>query len=246
MLKKRNRNQICPRCKSKDISPDLSASAITLLNNNFTNYKCNKCGYKGTFFPIIEKVGKSKIKMKQIKIKNIKSLKKEKKAQIMGMSFEMIFAILLTAIFLFAAIFAIKHFIDLKNCSDTVSYFSNLQSKIDEVWSSEYTKNTYFSGPTALTAICFVNVSLGKNIGTQQNKELIEQIWAKAKDYESSSFNVFLWPTAKAKACGVPVYKTIQHISLPTQNPLCFFNSQGMIKINLEKGYDDSLVRIVK
>ena len=40
---------ICPRCKSRDIVPDMSLTTFgegTLANA----YICNKCGYRGQFF----------------------------------------------------------------------------------------------------------------------------------------------------------------------------------------------------
>ncbi|MBR9701269.1 hypothetical protein GOV11_05390 [Candidatus Woesearchaeota archaeon] len=46
--------RFCPRCKSEDISPDLSVNAIG-KGSIFNSYICNKCGYSGEFFP--EKMG---------------------------------------------------------------------------------------------------------------------------------------------------------------------------------------------
>jgi predicted RNA-binding Zn-ribbon protein involved in translation (DUF1610 family) len=43
------RVMICPKCKSRDIVPDISLDAYssgTLANS----YKCNNCGYTGQFF----------------------------------------------------------------------------------------------------------------------------------------------------------------------------------------------------
>lgn len=49
MAKKR----ICPKCRSTDISPDLSAESYG-KGSMFNAYKCNKCGYKGEFFPEVD------------------------------------------------------------------------------------------------------------------------------------------------------------------------------------------------
>jgi transposase-like protein len=38
---------VCPRCGSADFSPDLSSS---ILYSGFNSYRCNSCGYTGTFF----------------------------------------------------------------------------------------------------------------------------------------------------------------------------------------------------
>lgn len=39
---------ICPKCKSRDVSPDMD---IKLHGGMFANaFKCNNCGYSGQFF----------------------------------------------------------------------------------------------------------------------------------------------------------------------------------------------------
>ena len=181
----------------------------------------------------------------------IKRIVKGKRAQIFGMSFEMIFSILLAAVFLIAAFFAIKHFLDLKKCGDMSKYMSDFQNKIDELGGSEFTQGASFSSPTPLTAICFINVSKVIKIGNQDNEELIEDVYNAASHY-SGDFNAILWPLKTVKGCignERSAYRKIAHIALPKQNeqnPLCFFNVDGVITIGLEKRYESPLVNIVK
>jgi len=40
---------MCPKCKSKNISADLSAQAYG-QGSFFNQYKCNDCDYTGQFF----------------------------------------------------------------------------------------------------------------------------------------------------------------------------------------------------
>ena len=42
--------RICPKCKSKYISPDFSRQTFG-EGSEFNSYKCNGCGYRGIFFP---------------------------------------------------------------------------------------------------------------------------------------------------------------------------------------------------
>ena len=51
--------RICPKCKSTDISPDLSIQSYG-QGSFFNGYKCNKCGYSGQLFPEIKKSSKNK------------------------------------------------------------------------------------------------------------------------------------------------------------------------------------------
>jgi RNase P subunit RPR2 len=47
------KQRICPKCKSTDVSPNLSSQAVAI--GTFQNeYICNKCGYESMFFPEIE------------------------------------------------------------------------------------------------------------------------------------------------------------------------------------------------
>lgn len=66
--------KICPRCGSKDISPDFSKESYG-KGTFFNSWKCNKCGYKGQFFIEIEK-NKIKENKEQNNACNKKSLKK--------------------------------------------------------------------------------------------------------------------------------------------------------------------------
>jgi Zn ribbon nucleic-acid-binding protein len=59
--------QICPKCKSTDISKDFSVQSYG-QGSFFNQYKCNKCGYTGQFFPSVTK----KVKKKKKKVKKKK------------------------------------------------------------------------------------------------------------------------------------------------------------------------------
>ncbi len=45
--------RICPKCKSKNISADLSASSFA-KGSVFNQFKCNNCGYIGIFYPEVK------------------------------------------------------------------------------------------------------------------------------------------------------------------------------------------------
>lgn len=47
--------RVCPKCGSKDVSPDLTRSAYG-AGTIFNSWKCNNCGYRGIFFPEVEEV----------------------------------------------------------------------------------------------------------------------------------------------------------------------------------------------
>lgn len=58
--------KICPKCGSTEVIP--SVGGIT------GSWKCKKCGFSGTIFPEVEKLGKEK--KRKIKRENEKKWKK--------------------------------------------------------------------------------------------------------------------------------------------------------------------------
>ena len=42
--------RICPKCKSKNVSPDFSLKTFG-EKSEFNKFKCNKCSYSSIFFP---------------------------------------------------------------------------------------------------------------------------------------------------------------------------------------------------
>jgi transposase-like protein len=53
--------RICPKCKSKNVSVDLSVRAYG-QGSIFNSYTCNDCGYTSILFPEITKEKKVKKK----------------------------------------------------------------------------------------------------------------------------------------------------------------------------------------
>ena len=45
---------ICPKCKSKNVSPDFSLKTFGEASE-FNKFKCNKCDHSSIFFPEIDK-----------------------------------------------------------------------------------------------------------------------------------------------------------------------------------------------
>ena len=46
--------RFCPKCKSKNVSPDFSLQTFG-EKSEFNKFKCNNCGHSSIFFPEIEK-----------------------------------------------------------------------------------------------------------------------------------------------------------------------------------------------
>ena len=50
--KKEEYLRFCPKCKSKNVSPDFSIKTFG-EKSEFNKYKCNNCGFSSIFFPEI-------------------------------------------------------------------------------------------------------------------------------------------------------------------------------------------------
>jgi hypothetical protein len=61
MDKMMTKQRICPRCKSMDVSADMSSQAVAIGTFN-NSYICNKCGFESMFFPEIEITEKKQTK----------------------------------------------------------------------------------------------------------------------------------------------------------------------------------------
>lgn len=156
------------------------------------------------------------------------------------MSFSMIFSIILIIFFIAVAFMAIKYFLRMQNCAKIGSFVSDFQTKITEAWDSQkssYELKTVL--PTNIKYVCFADLS--KNIG-DVNQDVLDELEFYAGGTAS---NMFLYP--KDKTCDMPVHN-IKHLDIAkitnAQNPHCIEVKDGMVYIQIQKGYADRLVSV--
>ncbi len=167
----------------------------------------------------------------------INLIKRNRKAQIFGMPFSVIFSLFLIAIFILVAFFAIKYFLNIKRCNEIGLFIDDLQTEINKAWNSESSSKTFErSLPAGIEYICIANLSKKADV---EGKE--KEIYNELRKSEKYSDNLFFYP--KKKAC-IPSTK-IQHIKI-ISNPYCIPIKQGKVKIKIEKGFYDALVKIIK
>jgi len=165
--------------------------------------------------------------------------KRGKKAQqIFGMQFSTIFSVLLIAFLIAVAFFAIKHFLEIKNCSQIALFVEDLNTEIENAWKSA-TSEKVFSGdlPSGIQYVCFADLS--KDANTEDTEE--EKIYNELRRNADYTANLFFYP--RKKDCIAS--SNIEHISTEElTNPYCFKVVDGKIRITIEKGFYDSLVKI--
>jgi hypothetical protein len=179
--------------------------------------------------------------MKKRKInKNNFNYKSNKKAEgFMGMSFSMIFAIILIVFFIIVAFIAIKSFLDVKNCAQLGIFYQDFQDTITGIWDSTSNHQTFPAMlPTSVKYVCFADFS--KQI-TGPNEDIGNDL----SIFEGTEDNLFLYP--RENECDMPT-KKIEHIDLQSvtkdENPYCIPVVKGKINMNINKGFGQNLVKI--
>lgn len=237
--KKEIKIRFCPKCKSTNIKwignklgkiigivPRIRFLWGMQVNSipEYT-YKCLHCGYIGAT-PYINK-----------KMKN-------KRGEILGMSFGMIFSIILIIAFVATAFYVIKYFINTSNCAQVGSFYTELQQEIDAMWNSEGGSKTFSAAlPAGIKYVCFANFSASKNtngLATAQ-RQIPNLAYDELFRYKSIKANIFAYPTKKS--CQSFRYAFIQHATFE-QNPQCHLNKDGKVLITLQKDTGEAFVRI--
>ena len=159
-----------------------------------------------------------------------------KKAQgIMGMPFSVIFSIILIAIFLAVAIYAIIHFMGIKKCTEVGLFIDDFEREIDSAWNSQSSSKTFTSSlPSRIQYICFADLNEDANIAT------FREIHEKLQENSDYSDNMFFYP----QETDCIESKKIKHIDYGSDNPYCIEVKNGKIEIKLEKGFSDALVKV--
>ena len=168
--------------------------------------------------------------------------KKSCKAQgVFGMSFAVIFSIILIIFILVVAGIAINHFLGLRDCAQIGMFIEDLQKDIDDAWSSQQFSDddAEYILPGNIEYVCFANLSNSRSSGDLEN-----MIYSDISLYENSNGNMFFYP--RENACDMP-YINMKHIDLnkitELKNPKCFENDEKIV-IEIEKGFTDALVNL--
>lgn len=186
--------------------------------------------------------------LKIIKEARMIKLKMQGRKAQMHLPLEMMFSILLIAVFLFVVFFVVRHFLDVQKCAQVGLFVRDLQDKVDEVWNSQEA-NTVFESelPIGISNVCFADLKAGKNLAALNDKERqdVAEIYddlAVYFKYNQANFFFYPWQSACNMAAN-----NIKHVNLANMtNPYCFSEANSKIRIRLLKGFNDNLVRIGK
>lgn len=148
------------------------------------------------------------------------------------LSFSMIFSIIVIVAIIGIAFYVINYFLDLGECTEVSMFYRDFQQKIDSAWNSEITRDEFVGSlPGGIESVCLGNLSRG---GSGEEYE-------EMRAYERFNFNIFLFPGRKS--CEM-ARSRINHLDTADIGLTCFPVENGEVRIGIEKGSFDSLVKI--
>jgi len=178
-------------------------------------------------------------------------IKRVKRGQtIFGLSFGMIFSILIIISIIAVAFYAINNFLEINECAEAGLLFESLQDEIDRAWTSgQYSQTHYEKFPRGITEVCFGDISEGAvPLFTSRDFEFYEAFNDMDPD---TGTNVFLYPVEEA--CGGELFaNTLEHAQIldSTGNPIFFCvekTPDGSFTTKLKfSDRDDNFVMITK
>jgi hypothetical protein len=176
------------------------------------------------------------MKLEKINLRN-------KKAQgIFGLSFGMIWSIILIVFFIISAFIGIRAFLNYQKNATIGLFMDGLQSRINEAWNSQSIQNFRYNStlPGGVEYVCFINLSATtpKNASNIE-KSIFEDITSGAVDY-SKNFYIY----APGKDYSIK-WANIKHVDLSQKNPICIqVLSGGKVSIKMERNFEDPLVSV--
>lgn len=171
-----------------------------------------------------------------------------KKGQgIMGIPFQLIFSLILIALFLYAAIFGIRYFLERADQAKVGQFIVGLESKVNIAWQTTEMSSGYsFTLPSKIEKVCFWDVEASSFNPFDSSACPEFEIY---KDQARlSKANMFFCPPVAAYSVGSPVFARISCDDVDclefSSNPYCIDNVGGTVKINLAKYLGEAKVRI--
>jgi len=162
------------------------------------------------------------------------SKSRNKKAQeIFGLSFGMIFAVILIIFFVFMAFIVIGQFFNTRDCAKIGIFFSELNKKVKDAWDSgDITSKYTIDLPSQVDAVCFANLT---ESFTGVNKAIGDEM----ATYNTED-NTFLYASEET-SCDFTSYY-IEHLDLDkiirSENPFCIklTRGRGALVVDMQNG----------
>lgn len=174
-----------------------------------------------------------------MKLKKINLNSKKAQGGIFGLSFGMIWGIILIVFFFVAAFIGIRAFLNYQKNALISLFIEDFQLKVNEAWNSQSASFRFNSTlPAGVQYICLVNLSSQAHNSSNIEQDIFTEITGGAFDY-SKNLHIY----APEKDYSVK-WANIKHIDLSKRNPICIKVSGGKVSIKIERNFEDNLVSV--
>ncbi len=159
----------------------------------------------------------------------------------MKLSFGMIFSIILIIVFLAFAIYAITKFLGIQKSVQVGQFVNSIQQDVDKMWKGSQGSVEYeYRLPSGIEYVCLTDFYSPK-----KGDELLKYDKLKMAFYEFE--NLVFYPVGTGE--GIDSYN-LKHIDISKiteiNNPVCFPNVKGKVKMTIKMNPGDSLVTVAK
>jgi len=163
------------------------------------------------------------------------------------LSFQLIFSLILVAVFIYAAFTGIKYFLAISQHAQISTFIAELQSKVDSAWLTTEISQTYeISVPSSIKYVCFSTPNTLTKAG------LTGLNITECKDFENyilmfKNMNMFFCPASAAWKVDAPIYtyincKTKDCLTFP-KTPYCI-KTDGKVRFKLEKALGADKIKL--
>lgn len=166
-------------------------------------------------------------------------MKRGKRGQtIFGMSFGVIFSIILIIAIVFVSFFAIKKFLDLNECAQAGLYFDDFQKEVSRAWTSDKYSDTFEAAPPSGTEyVCFGNLTILSTGGSADLQQNLNDLRLDKGD------NIFLFPPENN--CGIDTH-FVEHARVINDRFFCVEVVEKVAKVRMKIDTGESLVTLSK
>jgi len=166
-------------------------------------------------------------------------MKNKRSQNVFGMSFGVIFSILLIIFFIVLAFIVIRSFLNIQDCAEVGLFIEGLEEDVDSAWNSQkFIDEIEYVLPGNLEYVCFANLSKSFRGG-----ELEREIYNDIGVYQYAGANLFFHP--RENSCDISYYN-LKHIDVngitELKNPYCFKIDDGKVNIEISKELNEGLV----
>jgi hypothetical protein len=166
----------------------------------------------------------------------LRMIRSKRSQGVFGMSFGVIFSIILIVFFLVAAFIAIKFFLGFQKQAEFGIFLEDLQAEINGVWKSHESSVRFESlVNNEVDYVCFINMSAPAS-GSSVEGEIYSEI--RVGNPEN---NFAFYPPQIAADLS---HAKLEHFAMPLENPLCIPVNEGKVEIIIEKNFGEALPRV--